>query len=455
MIQLQKNQAAAAFVLLLFCAGMRLWAGPQFPPLGGDTGLAKAADSADIRARLWEPLLNEPISKALLQKERTEQNGWGIWKIKYTRVKDAFYTLIVPQRNGAWTDYTQGSWILKRSARDGSWIQAKVFLRSDPGTFIRLYPFGKRVQMEVVAYSGVLYREIILPLNFAQAVREPLSRLMALSVDIVDWTMFSPSPSLFAELRRFAEAVRNELPKLRYADDGAIDENGIPVFIASLKPQGDNPGLNCSGFLKWMVDGMIFPLSGSYLSVSKLKTRMLESRGSGFTESYEELLDPFFGLDWSRALAHAAWSVLYSDSGDSALAHDVNAPAFALIAGSADPVNGGSLYEAYSDNFTDVGISIRGLKSFLFMLASEEPGRMYFAQFNARAAQGSALRRYFHVAALLPYFDEQGIFRVTVFESAEETSLDRVMGDTNYEFVKLVRMPIMSKFQPPSLKKAN
>ncbi len=419
--------------------------------MGGDRDISKAADSADIRARLWEPVLSVPITEAVTQKERMETNAWGNWKIKYARTKESLYTIIIPQRGGLWADYAQGSWILKRSMKDGSWIQAKVFLRSDPGTFIRLYPFGKRVQMDVVAYNGVLYREIILPMSFDQIVREPLSKLVALSADIVDWSMFSPSPSLFAELRRFIEAVRKELPGLRYAEDGAIDENGTAVSIASLTPQGKNPGLNCSGFLKWMVDGMIYPLSGSYLSIPGLKAHMLEVRGSGFTEPYEELLDPFFGLDWSRALAQAAWSVLYAGIVESPVAHDVSAPAFALIAGAADPINGGSLYEAYSDNFSDAGIPLRGLKAFLFMLASAEPGRMYFAEFNARDAKGPTLRRYFHVAAILPYFDEQGIFRVTVFESAAETSLERIMGDRNYEFVKLIRMPVLAQFQPPRL----
>jgi hypothetical protein len=51
----------------------------------------------------------------------------------------------------------------------------------------------------------------------------------------------------------------------------------------------------------------------------------------------------------------------------------------------------------------------------------------------------------------MPYFDQSGIFRVTVFESAAETSLARILSDRGYEFVKLVRMPSAPRFEPQTL----
>lgn len=423
-----------------------------YPALGGDQTIASLADSADIRRRLWDTMLAAPRTTVLASKPALERNAWGTWSVSAQRGKDAFYIIIAPDRAGTYPIYAQGSWIIKRSDRDGSFLQAKIFLRSDPGTFARVYPFDSRSRIDIIVYGGVLYREVIVPLPFDEVLRSPLSRMRELTADVIDWSLFAPEPALYADLRRLESAIRVRLPGLRYADDGAIDQDGNPVLISTRAAQPAPAGLNCSGFAKWLVDGILHPVTGNYLSIGALKERMIDWRGSSFTISFEETLDPFFGLDWSRALAREAWAVFHPSRHDeSPLANDVDEPPFALRVKDADPVNGGSSYEAFADNFDDVGIDVRGLKAELFVLALREPGRFYLAQFNARDKNPPNLRRYFHIAALLPYFDEDGVFRVTVFESAAETSLDRILADRDYEFVKLVRLPVSSRFEPQSL----
>lgn len=420
--------------------------------LPGDVALEHIPESTDLRIKIWNELMQAPIAATKDFRARNETNYWGAWRISVQKSGDALYTIVAPARGSDFPIHAQGSWIIKRSLRDGLIQQVKIFLRSDPGTFVRVYPFGDRSRIDVVAYNGVLYHQVIVPLAFETLLRSPFSRIRDLTRDIVDWSLFSPDPALFADLRRLADQVRVRLPDLRYADDGAIDADGRAVFISSLLPQGVDAGLNCSGFVKWLVDGIIHPFSGSYLPVASIKERMLDWRGSSFTIKFEETLDPFFGLDWSRAIAGELWAVMYPSRIDaSPLAHDVTEAPFAMVVRDSDPVNGGSAYEAFSDNFNDAGIELRGLKAMLFMLASREPGRFYLAQFNARSDQPPRLRQYFHIAALFPYFDDDGIFRVVVFESAAETSLDRIVSDRDYEFVKLVRVPTSGRFEPQSL----
>ena len=399
-------------------------------------------------------------------KPKTENNPWGSWQVSIDRGAEAFYISIIPAAKGvalpvdsanqpaslSYPQYAQGTWIIKRSQSTGDFTQAKIFLRSDPGTFARIYPFGDRSRMDIVAYSGVLYREVILPLSFEDSLRSPLSRIMRLTSDVVDWSLFSPDPALHTETRNLAASIRKWLPGLRYAEDGAIEADGKPVYIASLLPQGLEPGLNCSGFVKWIADGILHPLTGSWLSVALMKERMTDWRGGSFTERFEETHDPFFGLDWSRALAKEAWRVMYPGrSEESPLAYDASEPPFALIVNDSHPINGGSIYRGFTDNFDDAGIELAGLKASLFTLASLDPGRFYLAAFNARDPNPPRLRRYFHIAALFPYFDTDGIFKVAVFESAEETSLERITNSTSYEYVKLVRMPTSARFEPPMI----
>ncbi|MBU0926853.1 MAG: hypothetical protein KKA67_03835 [Spirochaetes bacterium] len=445
------SPSASLALALLLSIGAVASAQGAWPPLGGDRPVASIAESSDIRKRLWEPLLSAQRSVAKAYKASEQRNAWGSWSVSVETRAGAFYVVVSPERGGAFPAYAQGSWIVKRSDSDGSFLQAKIMLRSDPGTFARVYPDGSRSRIDVVAYGGVLYREVPVPLPFEELVVSPFSRIRALTSDVIAWDLFSPDPGLYRDLVGLAEAVRERLPGLRYADDGAIDADGRSVYIATLAGQASPAGLNCSGFVKWLVDGMLRPMTGSYLSVSGLRDRMIGWRGSSFTSGFEESLDPFFGLDWSRALAKAAWSTFYpSLTDESPISNDVDDAPFALRVRDSDPVNGGSAYEAFSDNFDDAGIDVRGLKATLFLLASREPGRFYLAQFNAREKDPPRLRRYYHIAALFPYFDDEGVFRVAVFESAAETSLEAV-GRRGYEFVKLVRMPAAARFEPQAL----
>lgn len=447
--------ASLALVGLLLVAPV--FSQAAYTALGGDRSISSMPENADIRRRVWDTMITAPRSTVLAGAPAVERNAWGTWSVSNQPGKDSFYIVIAPERTVAdmrlaFPVYAQGSWIIKRSGRDGSYLQAKIFLKSDTGTFARIYPYGARSRIDVVAYGGVLYREVIVPLPFDEVLRSPFSRIRELTADVIDWSLFAPDPALYGELRIMESAIRARLPALRYADDGAIDQSGRAVLISTGADQVPPAGLNCSGFAKWLVDGIRYPLTGTYLSVAALTDRMLDWRGSSFTIKFEETLDPFFGLDWSRALAREAWAAFHpSRHDDSPLANDVDDPPFALRVKDADPVNGGSAYEAFADNFDDVGLDVRGLKAELFVLASHEPGRFYLAQFNARDRAAPNLRRYFHVAALFPYFDESGIFRVTVFESAAETSLDRILADRDYEFVKLVRLPVSSRFEPQSL----
>jgi hypothetical protein len=428
------------------------WAQSIWPALGGDRPIESVAENADIRQRLWDSLISAPQSKAIQRHGTIEKNAWGSWSVTIQKSASSFYIIFSPERDGMFRVYSQGSWIIKRSNIDGSYQQVKIFLKSDPGTFVRIYPAGSRSRMDVVAYGGVFNREAILPLTFETVLRTPFSKIRELTSDVIDWELFSPDPALYADVRVLVDKIRTHLPSLRYADDGAIDADGRNVYISTLLGQTAPAGLNCSGFAKWLVDGLVYPFTGSYLQVAMLRERMLEWRGSSFTINFEEKSDPFFGLDWARALANAAWSAFYpSRKASSPLVDDVTDTPFALRVRDAEPINGGTLYEPFSDNFNNAGFDVRGLEAMLFSLASREPGRFYLAQFNSRDKKPPYLTKFFHIAVLMPYFDTSGIFRVTVFESAAETSLDRILADRNYEFVKLVRMPSAPGFEPQSL----
>ena len=435
----------STLVLALSCA---LLPAQALLPRGGDLPVEAIPENDDLRIRLLDGLIQAPPDRALAFRTRTESNIAGRWRIEVIRGSRAFYVAVVPDLDVL---FGQGAWIIKRDLSTGQILQAKVFLRNDPNTFLRLYPFGDRSKLDLVIYRGVIRQEVVLPIPFRKLLTSPLRDIVAWTKDTVDWDLLSPVPGLYDNLRFMAQSIRERLGGLRYGDDGALDETGKPVLIAGGVPRGE-PGLNCSGFTKWVVDGMLKPITGTWLTVGTLKERNEDLRGSSFTQPYERARDPFFGLDWSWNLGKAVSNALYPYRRNQVTDNDVRVSAFALVdRGSAEPANGGQTYEPYPANFEIGGYRVDGLRPLLYVLAIREPGNFYIASFNRRMGKDLELRQYFHEALLFPYFETSGEFRVRVFESAAETSLDAVLRRYPSEFAHLVRIPAQPGFDPPVL----
>lgn len=419
--------------------------------IAGDASIYTIKDSADIRAKLWKTISDDLIT-ALAQKPAVLSNGWGQWRISYSANSTHHYTIISPERNGNYVDYMQGTWIFKRSLKTGAFEQVKIFLRSSADTFMRVYPFGERTKADIIIFGAVVYHEVIIPLSFENLAVASMKTIIKATNAVIDWSLFAPEPVLYTNAQRLIDNIRKRLPELTYNDDGAIDNDGLPRLIRTLEMQQPPFGLNCSGFLKWITDGMLYPYTRTLLPIREIKERMLDNRGSSFTKPFEETHDPYFGIDWIRSLARSAWNVVNNTLQEDPLRHDVDEPTFSLMVSGTHPISGGVQYRLVTQNFQDVGFEIQSLVPMLYLLALREPGNMYFAAFSARSKTPPHLRRFFHVAALIPYFTSEGIFTIAVFESAAETSVTRITRSGQYDFVKLVRMPITLQFEPPTLR---
>ncbi|MEI6875535.1 MAG: hypothetical protein WCL50_10460, partial [Spirochaetota bacterium] len=101
----------------------------------------------------------------------------------------------------------------------------------------------------------------------------------------------------------------------------------------------------------------------------------------------------------------------------------------------------------------DAGFGTEGLPALLYHLAIKDPGYFYLASVNKQDSDG--LRHHYHIAVLLPWFDEGGTFRVDVFESAAETSLIALVARTAGQMFHLVRIRAERDFDPPRLPPAS
>jgi hypothetical protein len=177
-------------------------------------------------------------------------------------------------------------------------------------------------------------------------------------------------------------------------------------------------------------------------------------RGSSFTEPWEESRDPFFGLDWIRNLAAEAASTLRSPVYASLDEFEVRTEPFSLLISRSE---NGSSVNSYPGFLENAGYGSEAIQALLYTLAIDEPDNFYLAAVNTEMGPAATaenprgrprLRQYYHIAALVPYFNEYGVFQVAVFESAAETSFNNFKKRYPGQYLNLVRIPVEASFEP-------
>ncbi len=399
--------------------------------LSGGIGLPKTSEA---RKRIRDVIFL-PIGKLSGVRDRiVYQKSYGsMVKFEVWREKDYLYLLFLNRDpfSRSFKILERGNYIIKRSLRDGSFIQAKVFLRKEKGSFIRLFPDGDRTRMNLTLLGYNLYNDVVLPIPFDKLLTEDFSTIERCSSMIVDWNfvLYRGLKGEDSRVSRVAERIAECLPKLGDADDGAMNEKGEFVYIRNGEPQKGQRGFNCSGFAKWVIDGFYYPITGHLLPIDILKKRDLRYRGNRWSKRYEKERDPYFGLDWSRNLACALLSARQKINVRDPEVVDVR----------------DSKYIPYIE---DVGYPVKDLKFLLFYLAYKYPGYFYIGAVNANSPDTLALRQYFHIILFFPYFDSEGKFRVRVMERERETSVESVKRRYPQDYIHLVKVEAIGKFQP-------
>jgi len=431
-------------------------------PVGSlDLPVSRITDDSVLRNRLKEDWFFETPRNVMSMYSRVEylQTGERVQVSAAERRDELFVYLLREQRTitdrretGSFPGWEQGSWMLTRNKTTGAGTQIRIFLLTDQFTYIQFRPFDKdKSLMDAVLYGAYITRSLPVGVPFERLYTMPLNDVLKLVQDKFPIRYFEPDPSLYRDTRAFISNVRARLGGLRFADDGAIDENGNYVFIKDSRMQNSaSAGLNCSGFSKWLIDGIVRPVTGTRLTIAPLK-KPYGQRGSSFTALWEERRDVFFGLDWIRNLAVAANSALRSPAYAVQDEFEVRSDNFSFIIVSQ---NRTYVERSFHGFMNEAGYSVEGLRPLLYTLAIDEPYSFYLAAVNREIDEPTSptgtprLRQYFHIAALVPYFDETGTFRVVVFESAEETSFSAFRNLHAGRFVNLVRIPVRTVFDP-------
>lgn len=362
----------------------------------------------------------------------------------------------------------QGTWVLRRDKKTGEAISITIYLRESSDLFIVLHPAkNERIKdkslVDFCLFGAYVRRDVAIAFSFESLYYTSLNQLRERTKNVLPWEIFNP-PTIYNTVEATSKIVAQRMKNLVYIDDGAFDENGIPRYIETGKGQTENEiryasniaevpigkkirgGVNSFGLVKWIVDGIIKPIAGSGTYINSLK-KPTNIPNTGFTKSFLEKRDLFFGLDWIRNLAAARLSLTMQKTVyPNQLGIDVKVEPFSFSL----PVQPNpTIKQKFAGYFKSAGYQIEYLKPLLYYLACTEPGNFYLASINYETGT-PALRQYNHVVAIFPYFDLLGTFHIDIYENTESTNIERFVAMNRGNFISLVRIkaPEIGFFAP-------
>ena len=169
---------------------------PPRPQIGVPTTYDVPPENWEARARLADVIF-APIHDAAAAGRQVMSQASGAAKVQFQAEMQsgALYLVFANQVGGAFPVDGAGTFIIKRSLKDGSFIQAKVFVQDGPGTYLRLFPQGDRTLMDIYLFGEPSRRGIALPVTFDRLLTAPLSSVMEWSAAVVNWPLvLAPSP---------------------------------------------------------------------------------------------------------------------------------------------------------------------------------------------------------------------------------------------------------------------
>lgn len=455
----------SAFTLFLAC-------GILGRPLFAEWNSYKIPDSAEVRRQISREWFEGSLDflRSVNSEIRSNQIGTQ-FQVRLEEQQDAFLIVVAPKsqmkvdvyeaagmRTAVEDSYNMespGSWLLVRSKKDGSPILARYFFSQNSGVYIQFRPNEKTSFADLVIFENFAARGVPIGVPFEKFYTASFAEVQALTKNNIPWGYVQPRIGQYDDTLVMVQTIRENLKNIAYVDDAAYNEEGKPVSIQNGQPRfvpfnlRSKISVSSAGFVKWICDGLVEPLAGSYLKLSPLVQKTVQVNPSGSQGILEANYNSNLSLDWTRNLAAAVLSVrknntiLYKDSGV-----DVSIEPFA-----ARWTDRG--VQSAVGYISNTGYKIQYLKPLLYVLATVNPQYFYLAAIRqtGKGPKGEEVKVFNDAAAIFPYFDADGKFKAAVFYDGAEYSLQQFCGAFDSQrsgdsFAHLVRVKTSAKFYP-------
>ena len=440
-----------------------------FSPLFARYNRLGIPDSSEIRDCLEEQWFTAPLSEVRQNQPEIRANDNGEkFQIRLEENESTFNVFVAPHAvikvnvysdKGMFTEEQDlypgdaaGSWVLIRDKRTGKPMRIRYYFLKDSDVYVQFSPQGKIALADLVIYGNYAARGVPTGMPFSKFYTASFEDVMNITETKLPWSYVLADPQIYHSMKQMAAVIRERLPFISVVNDAMYDENGDLVHISTGKKfenidESDKSEkkllLSSAGFVKWIADGLVEPLSGGLLKRDPLIQETVFVKDNGRQGVLSQKYDLFFSLNWVRNLASAVISVyagkiyLSNQSGV-----DVTINPFASSITDKGVANTVTFVE-------NSGYTVRVLHSLLYVLAATEPGTFFLGAIRGTDRTVTPeVMAFNECVVFFPYFQDDGAFACNVFMNGKEMSLEDFCYFYADDFVYLTRVKSSENFFP-------
>ena len=424
-------------------------------------------DSAEIRENLVETWFTAPLEYVRTNLPQVIYNDNGQpFQVRLEESDTTFHIFVAPQAKmnvaiHSDTGVTMeeqivypgdgcGSWVLIRDKKTENPIRIRYYFLKDSDVFVQFSPKGKIALVDLVIFGNYAARGVPTGVPFDKFYTSSFEDVMKYTENKIPWNYVLCDTDMYHSIKQMCAVIREKIPFINIVPDAMYDENNNLVHISTGKKFEESEGINkeklslsSAGFVKWIGDGLVEPLTGGLLKREPLIQETVNVKNNGRQGVLSQRYDLFFSLNWIRNLASAIISVysgstyMFNQAGV-----DVTINPFA---------------SSYSDKgITNIvtyvegsGYTVSVLKSLLYVLAVTEPGTFYFGAIRGTDRTVTPeIKAFNECVSFFPYFQDDGGFECAVFMNGRELSLEDFCMIYKEDFVYLTRAKASEHFYP-------
>ncbi len=425
-------------------------------------------DSAEIRTKLSEIWFEAPLETVRTNSPKIYSNSAGQKFLVSLEETDTVYNIVVSSSTVASYKYVsqtnseiieqetypgncKGSWLLVKSKADNKPLFIRYYCTSNSEVYVQFSPYGKTSVADMVIFGNYAARGVSTGVPFSKFYSASFDDVYKLTQKSLPWKYIDVKDNLYDNIHSMAKVINSNCPRILYTNDAMYNEdnelisisNGESIYDSESAKDTKRLFLSSAGFVKWIADGIVYPITGSQLKRSPLITETVKVKSTSLQGIMSQKNALNFSLDWIRNISSAIISVYtgkqytYKNSGV-----DVTINPFAAT----ETPDGIKKQVTFIE---DTGYTVSSLKSLLYVLAATESGSFYFGAIRETDRSVTPEIKVFNdCVAFFPYFDDKGTFGCYVFMNGKPTTLDDFLLYYSKDFVYLTRVRSTDRFYP-------
>lgn len=340
-----------------------------------------------------------------------------------------------------------GTWVLLKDKKTEKPLSIRYYFTGDSEVYVQFTQYGKVALADLIIFGYYASKGSPTGVPFSTFYTASLDDVIKLTKKSIPWNYVLVNNSLYDGTLTMISEINRLIPKIVLLDNAMYDEDDKLINVIDGKPfdliggEDDRLYLSNAGCVKWVADGLVFPVSHTRLKRGPLVQSTVNVNDIGYQGILAQKNSLYFSLDWVRNIASAVISVntgrkyLYTESGV-----DVNINPFS----SAVTKEGNSNTINYIKN---TGYDIKLVKSLLYVLAATEPDTVYLGAIREVSRDVKPEVKVFNKCAVfLPYFNNDNAFNCKVFFNGRMMSLEDFILIYGDSFVYFTRMRASQKF---------